>query len=46
MPGTNIFKEQLQCNEKEWNVKNIVFDPPTFRRIQKTFAPTHPRYFF
>ena len=54
MPGTNIFKEQLQCNEKEWNVKNIVFDPrQLFDAYKKLLRPPthaifldscHPRY--
>ena len=47
MPGTNIFKEQLQCNEKEWNVKNIVFDPrqllDAYRKL--LHPPTHAIFF-
>ena len=42
--GTNTYKEHLLYNEKKWNVKkiDIVFDPPTFRLMQRFYELTPP----
>ena len=42
MSGPNTHKEHLQYNEKERNVKSIVFDPCQLFDPYKTFMrPTH-----
>ena len=47
MPGTNTCKEHLQFNEKERNIKNLVFDPrQLFKASKKFLDPRHPSHFF
>ena len=50
MSGMNTYKEHLQYNEKERNVKNVVFDPrQLFDRCQNfvdSRHPCHPRQNF
>ena len=41
MSETNTYKEHLQYNEKELNVKNIVFDPRQLFETCQNFTVPH-----
>ena len=45
MSGTNPYKERLHYNEKEQNIKNIVFDPrQLFDPCQTLMDSSNPRH--